>query len=283
LGEPDSGGTDADGGSTEPPPDMLPPPAARPPAPPPDRFAIVQAVAAEHPDWLAGSCLATGGTYAFLFEVLTRLRAEDPRWGLSLHGAAIKGDVVSYFWGEGAAEGSAEIYELDVIGRLCPGPGDSAVPGWLDTTGIGGRFTLMGFEPGVEPPPPPPPPPPPTMGLPDERDEVNALAAERPDLLAASCVEDGGNNDFLFELVRRLRAIDTRWGLNWKRGVVGDMSQDVVDYHFGTGAPEDSTDVYIIDVIGGHCGDAPSPAFTDVTEATRLGGTIGRWTLAPLP
>ena len=122
--------------------------------------------------------------------------------------------------------------------------------------------------------------PPAPLPLPDESGTVSALAAERPDLLAASCVEHGGNNDFLFELVRRLRAIDDRWGLNWKRGVVGDMSQDVVDYHFGDGEREGSTDVYIIDVIGGHCGDSPSPAWIDQTEATRAGGTIGMWTLA---
>ena len=27
--------------------------------------------------------------------------------------------------------------------------------------------------------------------------------------------------------------MDPRWGLNWKRGRVGDMSQDVVDYYYG--------------------------------------------------
>jgi hypothetical protein len=118
------------------------------------------------------------------------------------------------------------------------------------------------------------------LPLVDGSDVVNAYAAERPDLLAASCVETGGNNDFLFEVVRRLRARDPRFGLNWKRGNIGDMSQDVVDYHFGAGEPEGSTDVYIIDVIGGHCGPTPGPAWIDVTEATREGGTIGRWTLA---
>lgn len=122
--------------------------------------------------------------------------------------------------------------------------------------------------------------PPEPLPLPDESGTVDALASERPDLLAASCVETGGNNDFLFELVRRLRAIDDRWGLNWKRGVVGDMSQDVVDYHFGHGEREGSTEVYIIDVITGHCGDSPAPGWIDVTEATRKGGTIGMWTLA---
>jgi hypothetical protein len=96
-----------------------------------------------------------------------------------------------------------------------------------------------------------------------------------------SCVEHGGNNVWLFRLVRALRQFDSRWGLNWKRGNRGDMSQDVVTYNFGPGADEDTTNVYIIDVISGHCGNRPGPNWADVTEATRLGGTIGRWTLLP--
>ena len=118
--------------------------------------------------------------------------------------------------------------------------------------------------------------------LPDESDVVDALAAERPDSLAASCIEEGGNNDFLFELVRRLRERDPRWGLNWKRGEVGSLSQDVVDYFWAEGEPEGRQEVYIIDVIVGHCGPDPEPGWLDQTEATRQAGTIGVWTLAPL-
>lgn len=122
------------------------------------------------------------------------------------------------------------------------------------------------------------PEPPPARGLPNRNNVVRDVANERPDLLAASCVADGGNNDFLHAVVDRLRQEDSRWGYNWKRGNRGDMSQDVVDYHFGDGSPEDSVDVYIVDIIGGHCGENPQPAFNDVTQATRDGGTIGRWT-----
>lgn len=115
---------------------------------------------------------------------------------------------------------------------------------------------------------------------PDGSGVVWEVATERPDLLAGSCVKTGGNNEFLFEVIRRLRTQDDRWGLNWKRGNEGDMSQDVADYFYGEGPCEGSTDVYIIDIIGGHCGDAPAPAWIDVTQATLDGGTIGRWTLA---
>jgi hypothetical protein len=50
-----------------------------------------------------------------------------------------------------------------------------------------------------------------------------------------------------------------------------------VTYHHGPGPDQGSTAVYIIDVIGGHCGSNPQPTWIDVTEATYNGGTIGRW------
>jgi hypothetical protein len=116
--------------------------------------------------------------------------------------------------------------------------------------------------------------------LPDQTAVVEQVAAEHPDWLQGSCLDTGGNNEFLFEVVRRLRQTDDRWGLNWKRGVVGDMSQDVVDYHYGDGVSEGSTEVYIIDVIVGHCGDTPQAGWIDVTQATLDADTVGMWTLA---
>lgn len=127
-------------------------------------------------------------------------------------------------------------------------------------------------ETGVSPEPPPP--------APDEYDVVLQVASEHPDWLLNSCVDAGGNNEFLFEVVRRLRQKDERWGLNWKRGVIGDMSQDVVDYHYGDGPHEESTEVNIIDVIVGHCGDDPQAGWLDVTQATLDANTVGMWTLA---
>lgn len=267
----------------------LPPPAARPPSPPPDRSGVVRDAANASPALLQNSCVTMGGTNGFLFEVLRRLRAEDPRWGLNDSGAGLRGDVLSYFYGDGCPEGRAEILSVDIIARLCARPGVDmpSAPAWFfPAEAPVGTWTLRGFSADAGAPPPPPPPPPDVPSarapLPDGSGVVQQVARDRPDLLRMSCREMGGNNEFLFEVVRRLRRMDTRWGLNWKRGVVGDMSQDVVDYYFGpAGAPmEGNTDVYILDIIGGHCGATPSAAWTDVTEATRAGGTIGRWTLA---
>ena len=75
--------------------------------------------------------------------------------------------------------------------------------------------------------------------------------------LRASCVGSGGNNVWLYRLVQALRQHDTRWGLNWKRGNRGDMSQDAVTYNFSADADEGTTNVYIIDVISDHCGGNP--------------------------
>jgi hypothetical protein len=110
---------------------------------------------------------------------------------------------------------------------------------------------------------------------------VSQLARDRPDLLRDSCREHGGNNRFMFEALRRLRAVDNRYGLNWKRGLVGDLSQDIINYNNGSDSDEGTQSVYIIDIIGGHCGSNPTPNFQDQTAATRNAGTIGIWTIQP--
>jgi hypothetical protein len=116
------------------------------------------------------------------------------------------------------------------------------------------------------------------LPLPNMSATVSAVANQYPSLLLNSCQEHGGSWAFLDALVDTMRQTDTRWGYNWKRGNVGDPSMDVLDYHYGPGADEGSTNVYIIDVIGGHCGSNPTPVFNDVTPATIAGGGIGRWT-----
>ena len=141
-------------------------------------------------------------------------------------------------------------------------------------------FSVAGTPTGGGPRTPDPPPGQ-RLPLPNMSAVVEAVARAYPGDLRNSCRDTGGNNVWLFRVVEALRRYDTRWGLNWKRGNVGDMSQDVVNYNFAAGADEGTTNVYIIDVIGGHCGGSPSAAWVDNTEATRRGGTIGRWTLQP--
>jgi hypothetical protein len=120
----------------------------------------------------------------------------------------------------------------------------------------GGRLPMPGYGPAV----------------------AQAVAAAFPGDLQRSCVEAGGNNIWLFRLVQALRQHDSRWGLNWKRQVFGDMSQDIVTYNYGAGPDEDTRNVYGIDVIVGHCGPNPGWNWHDVTDPNGAGA---RWTLLP--
>jgi hypothetical protein len=92
-----------------------------------------------------------------------------------------------------------------------------------------------------------------------------------------SCQSSQGSRGWIWldKLVDALRAKDLRWGYNGKRGNPNDPSQDVVDYHYGNGGSQFSTQVYIIDVMLGHCGGAPSPAWIDQTSVTVNSGTVG--------
>lgn len=153
------------------------------------------------------------------------------------------------------------------------------------------QFTLV--NDGSAPPGPRTPDPAPGQLLPIPgyaSSVVNSLANSRPDLVFASCRETGGNNRFMFEVVRELRKRDTRWGLNWKRGNVGDVSQDIVAYNRSalpdegatTGPAASQLDISIFDMIGGHCGPRPGPNWEDVTGKTiDPGRTKAVWTLLP--
>jgi hypothetical protein len=117
---------------------------------------------------------------------------------------------------------------------------------------------------------------------------VASVANARRFELHYSCTEHGSpnSNTFMFEVVAELRRRfqTNRWGLNWKRGNVGDLSQDIVNYFNGPEGSQmrNSTQVRIYDIIGGHCGGNPSPFWVDQTAATRNAGTVGRWTTDPM-
>ncbi len=104
---------------------------------------------------------------------------------------------------------------------------------------------------------------------------TSQVAAAYRGELRASC----GNNAWLFRVLNRLRAIDNRYGLLWKRAVVGDMSQDVITYNFAdipdfqASAPH----LHSWDVISGHCGGNP------VENSQYIGNPAGvaLWTIRP--
>lgn len=131
---------------------------------------------------------------------------------------------------------------------------------------------------GARTPNPPSPSPPNYLPLPNRWAVVQEMARLYPNDLRNSCVEHGGNNIWLFRLVQRLRQEDTRWGLNWKRARVGDLSQDIITYNFGNQADEGTLNVHAVDVIGNHCGSSPGAAWIDQTV---LWSTGAKWTLEP--
>lgn len=133
--------------------------------------------------------------------------------------------------------------------------------------------TVAGPPPGGNRTPNPPPGQ--RLPLPNRSAVVTQMAQQYRGDLLNSCVQSGGNNTWLYRLVQRLRQEDTRWGLNWKRGRVGDMSQDIVTYNWGSEADEGTRNIYVVDVIAGHCG-SPSDAWIDVT-----GPADAIWTLQP--
>ena len=175
----------------------------------------------------------------------------------------------NFFWRVWGTDGSKESAPSHVISFRTPPPPAAPAPGGGGGVPIGvprgpggrtpdpqgGRLPLPGYGAGV----------------------VQAVARANPALLANSCQDHGGSWAFMDAVVDTLRTYDTRWGYNGKRGNVNDPSHDVVTYHHGPGPDFGSTDVYIIDTIGGHCGANPSPTWIDVTDVTFNSGTVGRW------
>lgn len=121
------------------------------------------------------------------------------------------------------------------------------------------------------------------LPMPDIQAFVRDAANARPDLLAQSC--PGGRkyvtNAWLDYMVDRLRALDTRWGYNAKptrtaadnNGAPVVAAGDEVAYHFSGGPDQGSGDVYLIDILEGHCGPTPR-----VTYRVFTGEEPGRWT-----
>jgi hypothetical protein len=172
----------------------------------------------------------------------------------------------TYFWRVRGTDGTKESPYSNTQAFTTPDPpaapspgGGGGVPGGVPV-GPGGRAPAGGGLPGYG------------------ASVVQAVARANPAALANSCQSHGGSWQFMDQVVDTLRTYDTRWGYNGKRGNVNDPSHDAIAYNYGGGADQGSTQVYIVDVVGGHCGPTPGPTWIDVTGATLQGGTIGRWT-----
>jgi hypothetical protein len=120
-------------------------------------------------------------------------------------------------------------------------------------------------------------------GRPNDSATVRAVANAFPAALQHSCQPEGGSWEFMDRAVDALRAVDGRYGYNAKRGNTNDPSLDVASYFYANGTDINGrAEVYIFDMIGGHCGATPSVIWTDVTDVTFQSGTLGR-TIYPRP
>ena len=114
---------------------------------------------------------------------------------------------------------------------------------------------------------------------------ARAIAAQFPTAFSHSCQEHYGAAgwEYMDRTIDALRLVDGRYGYNAKRGNMNDPSLDVASYFYANGDNINNRhEVYIFDLIGGHCGSAPSPVWIDVTDITNSSGTIGR-TMYPRP
>lgn len=114
-------------------------------------------------------------------------------------------------------------------------------------------------------------------GRPNDSAIVRQVANAFPAAMRNSCQEHGGSWEFMDRTVDALRAKDGRYGYNAKRGNMNDTSLDAISYFWGNHDNfNGSTQVYIFDLIAGHCGSNPSPFWGDVTDITYSSGTVGR-------
>ena len=121
------------------------------------------------------------------------------------------------------------------------------------------------------------------LPLPDVRAFVQQAANARPELIAQSCPNGlkYQNNPWLDYIVDQLRTLDTRWGYNGKptKSAADNGGQpviaagDEVAYHYSAGPDQNSPDVYLIDLLEGHCGSAPRLTYREFTGEER-----GFWT-----
>jgi hypothetical protein len=123
---------------------------------------------------------------------------------------------------------------------------------------------------------------------------VASLAAQYPQEAAVARPSEcrGGDNRFLFRVLRELRTRDTRWGLNYKRGNFPTLSEDIITYNATARPDEGESHVILFDIVGGSCFAGAGSLNGSVPQTyngtwnqrgqSYCGTTYcARWTLAP--
>jgi len=130
------------------------------------------------------------------------------------------------------------------------------------------------------------PPPGSRLPLPDARPFINAMSGQLGTLASCPFGRKYSSNPWLDKLVDNLRASDARWGYNGKptrtaadnNGFPVTCAGDEIAYHYGAGDSLNSSNVYLIDALAGHCGANPFTTYRDFT-----GEEPGFWTLTRTP
>lgn len=112
------------------------------------------------------------------------------------------------------------------------------------------------------------------MACPNYQADVERCAAENPDAWTNAHTGNAHTEDFIRILAAELYAKDARVGLNGKRGVPTDISDDalnVLDPDDGPGHTPEGDQCWVVDVIIGAGGPNPTPtwnAFSDAESST---------------
>ena len=173
---------------------------------------------------------------------------------------------------------AAKRYVWRVRAELADGVGPWSNMGAFTTAGAGGQVVPT---PGPSPnagPRPADPPPGSRLPLPDMRGTLARFSDARD-----SCPRGLKyvNNPWQDRVIDAFRQIDSRWGYNGKpnrgaadnNGVPVTAAGDEAAYHWGGGPDQGSFDVHLVDMLVGHCGDAPS-----LTWRVFTGEEPGFWT-----
>jgi hypothetical protein len=90
-------------------------------------------------------------------------------------------------------------------------------------------------------------------------------------------------NPYIDYIVGNLRSIDRRFGYNAKptrASVPSIIAGDEIAYHYGSDAPEGSPNVYLVDVLGGHCTGVSGDPDRHTPDYRVFYDEYGRWTAA---
>ena len=205
----------------------------------------------------------------FLDRLVPVLQQKDPRWGYNCKRGncnELSKDAIAFNC-SGRAERSTNVAIIDVVGGS-KGQGRNPTVAWTDVTSEG-PGAWVSSRTGAR-----------TGGTTTPRQPAN-IACKAPKEI--NIVEQVARNYsaefqktsldgdegwwFLDRLVPVLQQKDPRWGYNCKRGNCNELSKDAIAFNC-SGRAERSTNVAIIDVVGGSKGQGRNPtvAWTDVTS-----------------